>query len=54
MTTQEKIEKLGWFWDLHIAGGWSHMDVRDDDGKRLAFDTPHDVVLWLGISEEEG
>ena len=30
---------LGWFYDLHIAGGWTHMDVRDDEGRRIPFNT---------------
>jgi len=43
---------LGWFYDLHIAGGWTHMDVRDDEGRRIPFNTPADVVRYLDIEGE--
>ena len=44
------IQDLGWYWDLHGAGGWTHDDVRDDDGARIPFDTAADVAHYLDIS----
>ena len=43
---------MGWFYDLHIAGGWTHMDVRDDEGRRIPFNTPAEVVRYLDIEGE--
>jgi len=44
---ERHIMSLGWWWDLYGAGGWTHTDVVDQYGDRIAFDTPEDVAAHL-------
>jgi hypothetical protein len=48
-TTVNAIVRLGWVYDLHMYGGWSHYDVRDDDGERIVFDSARDVAKHIGL-----
>jgi len=48
---ENRIKALGWVYDLWLFGGWTHDEVRDDDGDRRVFATVDDVVRYLDLPE---
>jgi len=50
-----RLIELGWeYFPPGSHGGWTHWDVRDNDGNRIAFDSADDVARYLGLERCEG
>lgn len=48
---ESKLFELGW--QYLPQWGWSHWDVRDNDGERILFDSAEAVAKHIGMEQCE-